>query len=123
MSRSCDFSTVERPLVIVDSRSGQVLWHGAPLGCPVETVEYIPDSDRAVVLLDYMCGRPTGPYQNLICVDCKGEVVWCAQLPTNTDAYVSFDLRGDELLANSWSGYRVHVDIATGQLLESKFTK
>jgi hypothetical protein len=54
-------------------------------------------ADRAIVLLDYMAG-PIGPRQNLICVDCDGQVVWQAALPTSSspESFVSFELVGDQ---------------------------
>jgi len=124
MSSRCAFSVIDRQLLIVDSPSGDVIWHGPPLGLPVEEVQAIPGTDTAVVLLDYMA-QPSGSFENLISVDYQGAVVWRAQLPSgsSTDAYVSFDLEGDQLIAHAWSGHRVILDAATGQIRDSKFTK
>jgi len=120
----CSFSVLDRQLLIVDTSTGRVMWHGAPLGFPVEEVEPLPVGDRALVLLDYMSG-PSGPFENLICVTCGGDVSWRAQLPSTsgTEAYVSFEIQGDELIAHAWTGHRVVLDPATGFLRESKFTK
>jgi outer membrane protein assembly factor BamB len=124
MTDQCAFSVIDHQLLIVETRTGRVRWHGKPLGRPVEEVEGIPGAPRAVVLLDYMAGPP-GPAENLVCVDCDGQVAWRARLPTDssTDAYVSFELVGGQLVAHSWSGHRVVIDPATGDVRDSKFTK
>lgn len=124
MSSRCAFSVINRQLLIVDSPTGQVIWHGEPLGFPVEEAVAIPGSSRAAVLLDYMSG-PAGPFENLICVDCDGQLVWRAQLPSasSAEAYVSFEMEGTELFASTWSSHRVTLDPMTGRIRDSKFTK
>jgi hypothetical protein len=111
-------------LIVSDAISGATYWAGKPLDAAVADVKAVPGSDRAVVLLDYMA-VPNGPFQNLICVSPEGTVVWAAPLPSisSTEAYVSFDLGIDELRANSWDGYRVHIDLASGEILQKTFTK
>lgn len=76
-----------------------------------------------MVLLDYMA-QPSGPFENLVRVDGQGRVVWRAPPPPGSvgDAYVSFSVEGDNV-ANSWSGYRVILDAATGKICESRFVK
>lgn len=124
MTRRPAFSVIDRQLLIVDGPSGDVVWHGHPLGLPVEEVQTIPGTGTAVVLLDYMA-QPSGPFENLISVDSDGAVVWRARLPSDsgTDAYVSFSLEGDQLVAHAWSGHRVTIEAATGKIRDSKFTK
>jgi len=122
--RDCNYTVVDRILVVTDAVSGSVVWQGRPLRLPVEEVQGLPGGSRAIVLLDYTSG-PDGPFANLLCVACDGELVWRAELPSgsSTEAYVSFDLTGDALLANSWTGHRVQLDIATGRMIQSAFTK
>jgi hypothetical protein len=123
MTKECTFSVIDRQLLIVDP-TGRVHWHGMPLGWPVEEVAPLLDGARAVVLLDYMAA-PTMPFENLVCVDCDGQVVWRARLPTTSgaDAYVSFELIGDRLVANTWSGHQVILDPVTGEVQDARFTK
>lgn len=110
--------------LIISGSTGQVLWQGMPLGEPVSDVQTIPGSDRAIVLLDYM-RRPTGPFENLLCVAGDGRVVWVAPLPSSSmsDAYVSFDLGTGSVEANSWSGYHVRIDPTSGTLDSQEFVK
>ena len=124
MTNHCVFSIVDRNLLIVDASSGHQRWRGMPFGVPVSDARTLPGRTRAVVLLDYMA-RPTGRFENLVCVDCDGQVMWRALLPTDdsNEAYVSFDLDDDQLRANAWSGNRVEIDALTGDLLRSWFTK
>jgi hypothetical protein len=123
MTNACIFSAIGRQLLIVDP-TGRVRWHGMPLGWPVEEVVPLPGTARAVVLLDYMAA-PTVQLENLVCVDCDGQVIWRARLPTTSsaEAYVSLELIGDRLVANTWSGQRVTLDPTTGQVQDSRFTK
>jgi hypothetical protein len=123
MTNACTFSVIDRQLLIVDP-TGRVRWHGMPLGWPVEEVAPLPGTARAVVLLDYMA-TPTVPLENLLCVDCDGQMIWRARLPTTSsaEAYISFELIGDRLFANTWSGQRVTLDPVTGEVLDSRFAK
>ena len=69
--------------------------------------------------------EPNRPFQNLVCVDPDGTMIWIAALPSasSTDAYVSFDLGTDEVHASSWSGYRVRIDLRSGEIRGKTFTK
>jgi hypothetical protein len=124
MNTPCAFTVIDRQLLVTDLSTGQTRWHGSPLGLPVEEVHPLQGAARAVVLLDYIAG-PTGPKRNLICVDRDGQVVWQAALPTSSspESFVSFELLGNELFANSWSGWRVAIDPGTGDIRGAEFTK
>ena len=124
MTQGCAFSVSEGALLIVDRADGHVVWHGKPLDAPVDEVSPLPGGNAAIVLLDYMAGPP-GPFANLICVNCAGDITWRGELPTksSTEAYVEFSLHDFALSANSWSGHRVGLDLETGQIRDSEFTK
>lgn len=118
------FSVLNRELVVTDAATGRPRWSGRPLGLPVEDVQPISDSADAIVLLDY-AGAPQGPCRNLVRIDPDGRVVWEGELPTSssTEAYVSFQLDGKALTANSWSSNHVQLDLGTGRIDARKFTK
>jgi hypothetical protein len=122
--RSLTFSVLNRELVITDTETGEAVWSGRPCELPVEQVQPIDDSADAIVLLDY-AAAPSGPSHNLVRVQPDGEIAWAAELPTtsSTDAYVAFDLDGEALAGNSWSGHRVVLDRDTGRIVEQSFTK
>jgi hypothetical protein len=99
-------------------------WQGRVDSMPVVHVHPSPDGSTAVLLLE----APTGaaPVQNLVEVDAEANVVWRGELPSDTsaDCFVRFDVeeKGD-ISAATWSGYRVVLSGATGQLLDRRFTK
>ena len=82
----------------------------------------IDGESQCVILLDWMASKePT--FENLLCVDRDGRVIWKAELPQSHDFYSTFELSADGLHAFSFSCFRVKLDTKTGQILESQFTK
>ena len=109
-------------------RSG---WPGAKLADNEEfegrRIEYqiaLPNRDR-ILLLAFVYGGPK-TQQNLIKVDGSGLVLWRADPPDASagDSWVSIDDTGDgNLMANSWSGWRVRIDPETGLVTSKQFVK
>lgn len=61
---------------------------------------------------------------NLVRMNARGGIVWAAQLPqVGSDSFVSVQMDNGKLLANSWSCFQVTLDIDTGRILTSVFTK
>lgn len=120
--RNPTYSVTNGAVLVVDARNGNPLWHGEIDEVPAVRALGIPNSEDAIVLLDYMAKR--GAFANLVRIGPDGAVRWRAQLPTSdpSDAYVNFELNG-RLSANSWTGHRVVLDIATGEIKESDFVK
>jgi outer membrane protein assembly factor BamB len=105
--------------------SGAVVWTGRPLGARVVDIAVLGAIGAVIALLDYM-EMGSGPAKNLIRIDREGTVVWQAPLPTSelSDAYVDFSLDSEGLVsANSWSGWRVRLDAASGEIIEKLFAK
>ena len=85
-------------------------------------MELVGAAGDELVLFDYMDGPKV--FANL--VRRRGGVeVWRAAppLPTSPDAWVSARVEGDEVVAQSWSGFRVRLDLADGSEIEREFTK
>jgi hypothetical protein len=63
--------------------------------------------------------------QNLYCIDASGHAVWRAVLPdaSGPDCYLSAMVDGDHVVAATWSGFRVVLDLASGAIREAEFTK
>jgi hypothetical protein len=102
---------------------GRTLWRGKPDGYAAKAIAPLLGSHDMIVLLDYMAGPKN--FANLIRLAPDGRVVWRLappEGPTN-DAYVDLRWRGDELVANSWSGYLVRIDPASGRMTSSEFVK
>ena len=74
-------------------------------------------------LLDYIAGPKT--FANLLLVRIEGTIAWQAPPPdqSSNDAFVELGWDGDDLVANSWSGYRVSFDSATGAIKGQAFVK
>jgi hypothetical protein len=51
--------------------------------------------------------------------------VWVAKLPTRSDndAYVNVQIEGERVVAWSWSCYRVELNMVSGSIENSTFTK
>ncbi len=109
--------------VVAKGESGRILWTGKPDGYPAKAVLPLPESEDAVVLLDYMAGPKV--FANLVRISPTGEVVWRSDPPETSmpDAWVQCEWRGNDLYVNSWSGYRVKLDLATGRPRTSEFVK
>jgi len=102
--------------------AGVTLWRGRPLGQPVKAVSPLPRDEGAIVLLDYTAVR--SQFENLLRLGPRGEVVWQAPLPQSTgDSFVDFTWRDGALIAHTWSGHLVEIDVESGQPKRSEFTK
>ena len=97
---------------------------GRPEGAPVVEAIQVPDSDECLVLYDYTAYSGTKA-RNLVRLTVSLQVVWRAELPSSSgeDAFVGVELSDRGLEANTWSCYRVRIDLETGRLVESVFVK
>lgn len=109
-------------LRIEDPATGALIWEGQPDGCSVLKVAALPNSDDALILLDWMAAPARDG--NLRRYSPELRLIWKAVAPQSShDCYVSFRLEDAVLIADSWSGYKVVIDQATGSILERAFTK
>jgi len=107
------------------SGTGALQWSGKPLQ-DAKVVLPIEGTTDAIVLIDWGAFRG-GSFQNLLRVRANGSVVWRAALPTgqvNGDAYVAVRWGPEaQLIANTWSTNLVRLDLESGRILDSIFTK
>jgi hypothetical protein len=110
-------------LVIEDIEDNSVKWKGKIGGLPIHTLLSIPDIEDCIVLLNYW--ENGNRFQNLLRINSTGSVVWRAMLPSDVgvDSYVRTKWQSGDLLAWSWSGFMVTIDISTGNIITQKFTK
>ena len=103
--------------------AGALLWSGRPLGHGASVVLPVPETNDAIVLLN-PDEQVNGRFGNLLRLSADGSVSWQA-VPVfeNNDVFVAVEWLGDKLMANTWSGYRVVVEVDTGLPLETAFTK
>ena len=109
--------------VLILDEDGSVRWRGRLLERPVKVVSPLPDSDEAIALLDY--GTTPTKFENLLRLRPDGSIVWRTPLPrtSGTDAFVGFMWDDSQLVANTWSGHRLHIDVETGSVIATEFVK
>ena len=119
------------PLVFSAKRLGLIVWRydDGSLACTgryngIDVVDAVPidDGARCVLLLDPDGGHRL-VFENLLCVDPDGAVVWAAKLPSMPDKFVAMRLTDDGICANTWSCYLILLDPDTGAELSITFTK
>lgn len=116
------YSLCNGRLCVKDASTEQLLWTGDPGRYPVQKAAQIANSDDCILLLE--AGVGSEAVLNLWRYSYHTGAIWKAELPATVgDAYVDFKLRDDQLSASSWLGFRVEIDIATGKILSSRFTK
>ncbi len=85
----------------------------------VYTALSMPYTADIIVMLDYSHSFP-----NILRCHSDGSLVWQAQLPGKAgDVYIKMEWKDRELIAGSWFGYSVSLDIETGRILRSEFIK
>ena len=87
-----------------------------------------PNSDDSIVMLNYKQA-----FQNILRCNSSGLIVWIAELPEKSgfpkyikesaDVYVHLAWDKQNLRAASASGFSVILDVETGKILSSVFTK
>jgi hypothetical protein len=85
----------------------------------------IPGSSDFIQLLPYDSSGAPKQFQNLSRCLASGEKVWVAELPSRSDndAYVNVQIEGERVVAWSWSCYRVELNMVSGSIENSTFTK
>jgi hypothetical protein len=119
-------------LVSVNPATGALVWEGLPGGLKVARLIDLPGTNECVALLDTFSTQPHyprgfDPKQESNLLRCRGDgsIVWRAEIPkpTQHDSYVYAILEAGVLWANSWSCYRNRINLETGRIEESVFTK
>lgn len=92
-------------------------------GQEIGRVDLVDDAG-SIVLYDW-AAEAAKDGRNLVRVDPMGNVVWRASPPTTgmQDCFVRMQRDGQALTANTWSGYRVSVDLQSGDGAVLEFTK
>jgi hypothetical protein len=118
-----EYAISNKELII--KKDGVVIWQGKPNGCSVSSVLGITNNQDCIVLCEL---EETSPkvFGNLFRFSPQGHVVWIAKMPeivAESDYYVQMEMDGNELVANSWTAFRVQIDIRNGHILKRVFTK
>jgi len=81
-------------------------------------------NDGHIVLLDYYKASQSKVWANLRRLKTTGEVVWAASPPRSGDIFfTNVDYRDGRLVARTWEGFMITIDLETGKPLEALFTK
>ncbi len=108
-------------LAIADD-AGTVRWTGEPLGHRAADVLPIEGSDDCVVMCRYD-EVLRGPFRNVARLTSRGAIVWQAEVPSADDTFVAIKWMSGLLMAISWAGISVRLDVATGRIVDSVFVK
>jgi hypothetical protein len=120
MSESFVYSAEREVLQIRDSASGGLRWEGTFDGGKVVCAVTLPRTADCVVLIESSQNEPS---RNVLRVGPDGGVVWRADSALSFGAYVAMALRESKLMAWSWSGHMVRLDLSTGSIIESVLTR
>lgn len=80
----------------------------------------LPGSDDVLLFSEPGAGTPRPPLRR---VRPSGEIVWVVSPPDNQDSWVSVEVDGGQVTAQSWSCWRLLLNAETGHELERVFTK
>lgn len=125
------FSIDQGELVIRRSQNNEVLWQGKPNGVDVDIVLPIPNTDDAIVLLNWLKAADQNK-KNLLRLNSHGNVVWeVDSAPKKTppgpdrdmDVYTSMIIKNNIVIAYAFSGYSDEIDIQTGKIIKWEFVK
>lgn len=116
------YSVENGELQLRNTSRAEIIWQGKPEGHEVIKAQSIPESADCVALLEW--GDKIPNYANLWRYSAEHGTVWKAELPTlGSDVYTDFHLEETGLVAHSWSGYKILIDLSTGRILSLQFTK
>ena len=82
----------------------------------------LPDGAGGIVLYDWM-SDDMNDGRNLVNIDSQGRIVWKASPPGTQDSFTHMTWDDETLAANTWSGYRVGVEMQNGRVTVREFTK
>jgi hypothetical protein len=115
------FSIPRLQFVVFRQDNDTISWSGDYRGMKVAAATPI-DNSRCVILLDTAASKQE-VFENLLCVERSGNVVWKAELPDQPDAFVRFEMTAHALRAWTWSAWMVRLDPSTGKTIAREFTK
>ena len=88
--------------------------------------KYLIHKNFVIILLDYGENLVRwGQFPNLFCANEEKGIIWKAELPTSEtgDSYFDIKIKNNDLHAYSVCSYDCIMDIETGKIISSEFTK
>jgi hypothetical protein len=103
------------------SEDGAITWSGSYRTMKISAA-FLIDDERCIILLDPGASKQE-VFENLLCLESSGSMVWKAELPDQPDVFVKFEIAADGLQAWTWSGWVLRLELTTGKILERHFVK
>ncbi|MBC3210268.1 hypothetical protein HU755_26030 [Pseudomonas sp. SWRI111] len=108
----------------VDVRGSRIFGNGISIEAKYPVLQAVLINDRVMVTFDWMAFERDIPARNLFCYDRAGNLLWRA--PDigmgMVDAYTGVT-NEEPLWVGNFAGYSCRIDEASGQVLETRFTK
>jgi hypothetical protein len=82
--------------------------------------------DGRILIMEKYYKYENGNNSNLYCVNQDLEIEWFAEIGKSEeglDVYVGISTNGNKVYANTWNCFRNEIDIETGKIKSSVFTK
>jgi len=96
-----------------------------PISTEFKEIEVL--SNGKILVVENHYEYENGDNSNLYCINQKMEIEWFLPYPyenhNSMDNYVGFTTNGDNVFANTFSCYRVEIDIEKGEIKNVQFTK
>lgn len=96
-----------------------------PISTEFKEIEVL--SNGKILVVENYYKYENGDNSNLYCINQKMEIEWFLSYPyenhNSMDNYVGFTTNGDKVFANTFSCYRVEIDIEKGEIKNVQFTK
>ena len=96
-----------------------------PISTEFKEIEVL--SNGKILVVENYYEYENGDNSNLYCINQQMEIEWFLPYPyenhSSMDNYVGFTTNGDKVFANTFSCYRVEIDIEKGEIKDVKFTK
>ena len=81
-------------------------------------------NDGRVLVMENYYQYENGEKTNLYCINQSVEIEWFAEIgKSQEDVYVGFTTNGNRIYANTWNCFRHEIDIESGKIISSVFTK
>ena len=115
------FASSVLKIIVYQKDSGECVAHGTFDGIDILNSLPLDSGDKCVFLL--MANKKRIKFDNLVCVNKSGEILWQSNILSAVDFFVSIELNFDIIIANSWYGYRVLIDKDYGREISRIFVK
>jgi outer membrane protein assembly factor BamB len=111
-------------VVCASPKTGEVIWHIAIGNTSVEKIMASKDGVSVIVYNGYFGFEDNQGKGNIVKISQDGQIVWRAELPSETDIYANPPYYDKGVLcSNSWECFRCEISEKDGMILSKQFTK